>query len=96
MPIPPPNCKSCGTQMRLREKDGSKFWGCPNYKNCGGKTQSYQGADNAPEGQSRPAGGQSAMNRNQIIGEMLAGCLTKEHFDTRMDALAVFLKNKLG
>lgn len=38
-------CEKCESQMILREKDGSKFWGCPNWKECGGKTRPYQGSD---------------------------------------------------
>ncbi len=34
----PPQCPACGTPMVLREKEGSKFYGCPHYKECGGKT----------------------------------------------------------
>lgn len=31
-------CPNCGGQMVLREKNGSKFWGCRNYKERGCKT----------------------------------------------------------
>lgn len=34
-------CNNCGADMLLKEKEGSKFWGCPNYKSKGCKTQRY-------------------------------------------------------
>ena len=34
-------CNNCGTPMKLKEKEGSKFWGCPNYKEKGCKTLPY-------------------------------------------------------
>ena len=36
-----PQCTVCGAKMFLREKDGSRFWGCQNWKECGGKTIPY-------------------------------------------------------
>ena len=36
-----PPCMACQSPMVLREKDGSKFWGCPNWKECGGRTMPY-------------------------------------------------------
>ena len=36
-----PTCSKCGTPMLLKEKNGEKFWGCPNYRQCGGKTKPY-------------------------------------------------------
>ena len=32
-----PICSSCQTPMVLRVKGQDKFWGCPNWKDCGGK-----------------------------------------------------------
>lgn len=37
----PPTCPECGTEMVLRTKGEDKFYGCPNYKECGAKTISY-------------------------------------------------------
>lgn len=35
-------CPACGTRMGLKRnrENGEKFWGCPAYKQCGGKTES--------------------------------------------------------
>ena len=33
-----PLCANCQTEMVLREKQGEKFWGCPNWRECKGKT----------------------------------------------------------
>ncbi len=38
-------CPTCGTSMNLREKEGSKFWGCPNWQTKGCKTQKYYPLD---------------------------------------------------
>jgi ssDNA-binding Zn-finger/Zn-ribbon topoisomerase 1 len=43
-----PSCNKCNTQMRLREKGNDKFWGCPNWASCGGKTMTYRGEDLSP------------------------------------------------
>lgn len=45
MSIPIPKCLKCNTNMILKEKDDSKFWGCPNWQRCQGKTQRYEGVD---------------------------------------------------
>ena len=34
-------CIKCGTLMNLREKEGSKFWGCPNWATKKCKTVPY-------------------------------------------------------
>ena len=38
-----PICNNCGTKMVLRTKGEDRFWGCPNWKTCGGKTIPYKG-----------------------------------------------------
>lgn len=36
-------CPNCGGQMSLKEKEGSKFWGCKNWATRHCKTQRYEG-----------------------------------------------------
>lgn len=38
-----PKCNKCQTLMVLRTKGEDKFWGCPKYKECGGKTIPFGG-----------------------------------------------------
>ena len=38
-------CPKCGADMKMREKEGSKFWGCPNYRTKGCKTLPYNEAE---------------------------------------------------
>lgn len=38
-----PTCPACSTPMVLKTKGNDRFWGCPNYKSCGGKTIQYKG-----------------------------------------------------
>lgn len=45
MPIAMPKCDKCGSEMLLKQKGEDRFWGCPNYAKCGGKTKPYGGAD---------------------------------------------------
>ena len=40
-----PRCDACGSTMIISNKDGNKFWGCVNYKTCGGKTKRYANKD---------------------------------------------------
>lgn len=49
----PPICSECQSPMALREKNGEKFWGCPNWKSCGGKTRPY--GKSAPRTFQKPA-----------------------------------------
>lgn len=49
MPIPVPKCDKCESAMILKQKGPDKFWGCPNYARCGGKTKSYAGVDRPSE-----------------------------------------------
>ena len=39
-----PDCPNCQTPMELKTKGNDKFWGCPNYQECGSKTIPYQEA----------------------------------------------------
>lgn len=55
--ITSPNCPNCGEEMLLREKDGSKFWGCRNWKECGGKTIPYGVPRPKPQGFQKAVGG---------------------------------------
>ena len=34
----PPLCPNCQDTMVLKEKEGSQFYGCPNWQECGSKT----------------------------------------------------------
>ena len=45
-----PDCLACQTPMILREKEGSQFWGCRNWKECGGKTIPFDKKPKAQEG----------------------------------------------
>lgn len=67
MPILIPKCEKCNAEMILREKGGEKFWGCANWKQCGGRTKPYAGVDNKPSLEAkngRPDG-------FQVIGDTL-------------------------
>lgn len=67
MPILIPKCDKCDTEMILKEKGEDKFWGCPKWKDCGGRTKPYAGVDNktSPKAQNgRPDG-------FQVIGDTL-------------------------
>lgn len=50
MPIPIPKCEKCETEMILKQKGPDKFWGCPNWKQCKGRTRPYDGVDNPKPG----------------------------------------------
>jgi len=79
-----PNCYACGTPMVLREKDSSKFWGCPNWKTCGGKTIPYGKPERKPQPQ-RPAQPNPMM---LILDEVRAT-------NKRLDKMADYLLEKL-
>jgi len=65
MPILIPKCDKCNAEMILKEKGGEKFWGCPKWKECGGRTKPYAGVDSTPKAQiGRPDG-------FQVIGDTL-------------------------
>ncbi len=67
MPILIPKCEKCNAEMILKEKGGEKFWGCANWKQCGGRTKPYAGVDNKPSLEAkngRPDG-------FQVIGDTL-------------------------
>lgn len=42
----PPICSNCETPMNLMIKGSDRFWGCPNWKDCGAKTIPYGGYKN--------------------------------------------------
>lgn len=50
-----PSCYNCQRTMVLREKEGSKFWGCENWKNCGGKTIPYNDGKASPKPRNEPS-----------------------------------------
>jgi len=50
----PPQCASCQNTMVMREKEGSKFWGCPNWKECKSKTIPLGGYKKKSYGGSAP------------------------------------------
>ena len=65
-----PDCMACQSPMVLRQKGGDKFWGCPNWQECGGKTFPY--------GKQKPTTGALEENANKvmisdILKDILAG-----------------------
>jgi len=69
-----PICPACQTPMLLRAKGEDKFWGCPNYRECGGKTIPYLGYKNQKK---MPIGndGMSAINKRlDNLAQYLAEC----------------------
>ena len=82
-----PVCSACGTPMVLREKDGSKFWGCPNYRQCGGKTKPF--GSKTPQQPTKP----EPENGNYIIMDELQAF--RKEVNERLDALAVYLSKNL-
>lgn len=54
MGIQVPYCEKCKIPLQLREKNGEKFFGCVNYKNCRSKTQPYYGVDKEPQPAPQP------------------------------------------
>jgi len=87
-----PTCYSCGTPMVLREKGGDKFWGCPNWKSCGGKTIPYGKPKQKDKPQTWTSSGANIKTQTgeQMIKEAING------IGKRLDGLATFLKKKLG
>jgi ssDNA-binding Zn-finger/Zn-ribbon topoisomerase 1 len=64
MNLEAPKCPNCGQTMVLRTKGADKFFGCPNYRNCGAKTIAFQGQKTYPKPtytpqQTSPSGGNS-------------------------------------
>ncbi len=49
MPILVPKCEKCKSEMLLKQKGSDRFWGCPNYAKCGGKTKPYDGVEKSTE-----------------------------------------------
>ncbi len=82
--IQPPLCSACQTPMVLRVKGNDKFWGCPNYKECGGKTVPYYISRKSSF--QKPPDNQGI----ELIMEEIVG--TNE----RLDKLIAYLVTKLG
>ena len=79
----PPNCSSCQTPMVLKEKEGQKFWGCPNWKECGGKTIPFGGYKKKSGAEGFQKVG-SDTQHEEIMKEF-------EKLNKRLDNLAQFL-----
>jgi ssDNA-binding Zn-finger/Zn-ribbon topoisomerase 1 len=93
-----PHCPACGSEMKLREKDDSKFWGCPHYKECGGKTIPY-GVQKKPF-QKEGKVNMSAIDPIAILAEEIVGLRQeqdkfRQHFDERMNLLGKYLQKHL-
>lgn len=82
------NCENCGTQMKIREKNGDKFWGCPNYKTCGAKTKPFQPQGTPPKPFKTQNLASGDFNFENFVAEELA------NINLRLDKLVEFLKEK--
>jgi len=82
--IQPPLCSVCQTPMLLKEKDGQKFWGCPNYRECGGKTVPYY-INKKPSYQKSPQNQGIEVVMDEIVG-----------INERLDKLIAYIVTKLG
>ncbi len=49
MPILNPKCDKCESEMILKQKGADKFWGCPNWQRCAGKTKPFAGVEKPSE-----------------------------------------------
>lgn len=65
-----PKCEQCGTEMVLRTKGSDKFWGCPNYKECGGKTLPYEGENSGVSEETIKYIGDSLGRIERMVTEM--------------------------
>lgn len=95
MPIPIPKCDSCNTEMKLKDKNGEKFWGCPNYFKCKGKTKRYDGViSKTPQLQNSPV---APLNSNPGYKQPFAQ--PKDKLDViidKLDELSNLLKENLN
>lgn len=72
MPILVPKCDKCSTEMLLKDKNGEKFWGCPNWQRCKGKTKPYGGVDKSfPNAPQTPTPHETKADGNILVMESL-------------------------
>lgn len=64
-----PKCPACQTTMKLRKgKDGKNdFWGCPNYKNCGGKPITAKKVEPSAEGKTNGQSHELTDKKNALL-----------------------------